>query len=314
MKITKKELRQIIKETIDVVGDDNSWDEFLRGIKLAHQNWLTGRSEEEGDRFEFDFSPASDLVKIHMIDTSAIQGRIISTFIVSKDNFYNKDYFLEDLDYKFKKDLQDFLYRGYENQNTYNENKKIYEKYIEEFINTVKSSIYKSEMVNEEIMKLTKTELRGLIKESINKHIKKQNLEERKKAIQDELNTLYENEAMLAPGVPAPSVASAPEVSNEAPESAEVEETPSESIFDSKPGETVILNFEGVTLKIKRQLDDLFKVVDAAESKKLKDGDYVKIQGNDTLDAGRSFNFIIYRQTPLNYETNPLNSWKIIKN
>ena len=90
--------------------------------------------------------------------------------------------------------------------------------------------------------------------------------------------------------------------------------TSSESIFDSKPGETVILNFEGVTIKMERQLDDLFKVVDAAESEKLKDGDYIKIQGNDTLSTGKSFKFIIYRETPLKYETNPLESWKIIKN
>lgn len=88
----------------------------------------------------------------------------------------------------------------------------------------------------------------------------------------------------------------------------------SESIFDSKPGETVILNFEGVTVKMERQLDDLFKVVDAAESEKLKDGDYVKIQGNDSLVPGKSFKFLIYRETPLKYETNPLESWKIIKN
>tara|TARA_R110001606_G_scaffold282191_1_gene430837 strand:+ start:1119 stop:1466 length:348 start_codon:yes stop_codon:yes gene_type:complete len=88
----------------------------------------------------------------------------------------------------------------------------------------------------------------------------------------------------------------------------------SESIFDSKPGETVILNFEGVTVKMERQLDDLFKIVDAAESEKLKDGDYVKIQGNDSLTTGKSFKFLIYRETPLKYETNPLESWKIIKN
>lgn len=88
----------------------------------------------------------------------------------------------------------------------------------------------------------------------------------------------------------------------------------SDSIFDIKPGQTVILNFEGVTLKMERQLDDLFKIVDAAESEKLKDGDYIKIQGNDSLDSGKSFKFVIYRETPLKYETNPLESWKIIKN
>tara|TARA_B100000900_G_C20589452_1_gene721036 strand:+ start:1967 stop:2314 length:348 start_codon:yes stop_codon:yes gene_type:complete len=88
----------------------------------------------------------------------------------------------------------------------------------------------------------------------------------------------------------------------------------SDSIFDIKPGQTVILNFEGVTLKMERQLDDLFKIVDAAESEKLKDGDYIKVQGNDNLDSGKSFKFVIYRETPLKYETNPLESWKVIKN
>ena len=94
----------------------------------------------------------------------------------------------------------------------------------------------------------------------------------------------------------------------------EVEKEYTESIFDSKQGETVILNFEGVTLKMERQLDDLFKIVDAAESEKLKDGDYIKIKGNDSLLPGKSFKFVIYRETPMKYETNPLESWKIIKN
>ena len=88
----------------------------------------------------------------------------------------------------------------------------------------------------------------------------------------------------------------------------------SDSILDIKPGQIVILNFEGVTVKMERQLDDLFKIVDASESEKLKDGDYVKVQGNDSLDSGKSFKFIIYREAPLKYETNPLESWKVIKN
>ena len=88
----------------------------------------------------------------------------------------------------------------------------------------------------------------------------------------------------------------------------------SDSILDIKPGQIVILNFEGVTVKMERQLDDLFKIVDASESEKLKDGDYVKVQGNDRLDSGKRFKFIIYREAPLKYETNPLESWKVIKN
>ncbi len=91
-------------------------------------------------------------------------------------------------------------------------------------------------------------------------------------------------------------------------------EDESESIFDAKPGETVIFNFQDVTIKLQRQLDDLFKVVDAAESQKLNDGDYVKIQGNDQLKKGRKFNFNIYRVAGVKYQSNPLAGWKVIKN
>lgn len=87
-----------------------------------------------------------------------------------------------------------------------------------------------------------------------------------------------------------------------------------ESIFDAKPGETVIFNFNGTTIKIQRQLDDLFKVVDATESRKLKNGDYLRAQGNDVLEQGRTFRFAILREVPVTYETRPLEAWKIIRN
>lgn len=92
------------------------------------------------------------------------------------------------------------------------------------------------------------------------------------------------------------------------------QEEESESIFDARPGETVIFNFQDVTIKLQRQLDDLFKVVDAAESKKLTDGDYIKIQGNDQLKKGRTFTFNIFRIAGVKYESNPLVAWKVIKN
>jgi hypothetical protein len=145
-------------------------------------------------------------------------------------------------------------------------------------------------------MKISKTELRNLIKESFQKQIKERNLKDRLKKIQSEIDYINENEDL--------------DLDNHT----SIDEKPKESIFDSKPGETVILNFEGVTIKIERQLDDLFKVVDAAESQKINDGDYVKIQGNDNLEKGTSFKFIIFRKTNLPYETNNLESWKIIKN
>jgi hypothetical protein len=92
------------------------------------------------------------------------------------------------------------------------------------------------------------------------------------------------------------------------------EEAKTESLFDAKPGQIVIFNFEGMTVKLQRQLDDLFKVVDAAESHKLKDGDYLKAKGNDVLQPGKKMVFSILREIPAKYETRPLISWKIIKN
>jgi hypothetical protein len=147
-------------------------------------------------------------------------------------------------------------------------------------------------------MKITKNELRNMIKESVDKHKNQYLLKKRLNEIKRELSHLNEDDSFMQ--------------SNE--QTQEVESQSKESIFDSKPGETIIMNFEGVTIKLERQLDDLFKVVDAAESKKISDGDYVKIQGNDSLEQGKNYKFLIYRETPLKYETNPLQSWKIIKN
>ena len=143
-------------------------------------------------------------------------------------------------------------------------------------------------------MKITKEELRGIIKESIQRHSEIFVLKQKLNKINKELRRLNENEDL--------------EVSPQE----EMEDK--ESIFDSKPGETIILNFDGVTIKIERQLDDLFKVVDAAESQKIDDGDYIKIQGEDSLEKGKTYKFSIYRKTNLPYETNELQSWKIIKN
>jgi FKBP-type peptidyl-prolyl cis-trans isomerase len=151
-------------------------------------------------------------------------------------------------------------------------------------------------------MKITRTELKNMIRESVARKVLEESLKIRKQQLENELQYLNEDDMNIA----AP-------ISNTAAETKEeVEEK--ESVFDSKPGETVIMNFEGVTIKIQRQLDDLFKVVDATESKKLREGDYIKVQGNDTLQKGKSFKFSIFRETPLKYETNPLDSWKIIRN
>lgn len=154
-------------------------------------------------------------------------------------------------------------------------------------------------------IEIKRSELNSLIQNEVLKQEKKLALESEKSKILESLKKL--DEQTTAPGAPnagvgAPTSAT-PNTTNEK----------QESIFDAKPGETVIFNFQDVTIKVQRQLDDLFKVTDASESKKLKDGDYIKIQGNDTLANGKRFKFVILRQA-LNYESNPLISWKVIKN
>jgi len=86
-----------------------------------------------------------------------------------------------------------------------------------------------------------------------------------------------------------------------------------ESIYDAKPGNTLIIDFENVTIKLQRVYDDLFKVIDAAESKQLKNNDYIKVEGNDLLEQGKKFTFKIFREANIRYESNPIKDWRIIK-
>jgi hypothetical protein len=86
-----------------------------------------------------------------------------------------------------------------------------------------------------------------------------------------------------------------------------------ESIYDAKPGNTLIIDFENVTIKLQRVYDDLFKVIDASESKQLKNNDYIKVEGNDLLEQGKKFNFKIFREANIRYESNPIKNWRIIK-
>ena len=162
-------------------------------------------------------------------------------------------------------------------------------------------------------LEIKRSELNSLIQEEVLKQEKKLALESKKATIISKIERLdeYQINGIAATSTPtqAPIATPAP---TQAPAKQETGEK-QESIFDAKPGETVIFNFQDVTIKVQRQLDDLFKVTDASESKKLKDGDYVKIQGNDTLANGKKFKFIILREA-LKYETNPLQSWKVIKN
>lgn len=164
-------------------------------------------------------------------------------------------------------------------------------------------------------LEINRSELNSLIQEEVLKQEKKLALENKKAKIINKIKSLNEddfgqntaselNATVATQNTPAPAPV---------PNSGNAEKEKQESIFDAKPGETVIFNFQDVTIKVQRQLDDLFKVTDASESQKLKDGDYVKIQGNDTLANGKKFKFIILREA-LKYETNALQSWKVIKN
>lgn len=152
-------------------------------------------------------------------------------------------------------------------------------------------------------MKITKSELKELIKESLNNNIRKIELLKKINSIEKELAFLNENEGM-------PTLNKTNEYSNIAPK--ETESQDSQSIYDvaKNPGSTIILNFEGVTIKLQKQFEDLFKVVDAENSGKLEEGDYVKLKGNDTLEEGKVIEFEVYRRTELKYKTNPLQSWK----
>ena len=142
-------------------------------------------------------------------------------------------------------------------------------------------------------MRVSNEEIKKMINEEKSKQEQKLFLEAKIIALENELNGLSEN-TMVAP--------------------APVKTEEKKSIYDAKPGEVIILNFENVTIKVKRQLDDLFKVEDAAESQKLKEGDYIKAKGNDILQVGRKFTFSILREIPYKYETNALQGWRIIKN
>lgn len=86
-----------------------------------------------------------------------------------------------------------------------------------------------------------------------------------------------------------------------------------ESIYDAKPGNTLIIDFENITIKLQRVHDDLFKVTDAAGSEVLKNNDYVKVEGNDILGKDKKMTFRIFREIQLKYESNAIQDWRIIK-
>jgi hypothetical protein len=142
-------------------------------------------------------------------------------------------------------------------------------------------------------MKITKSELKELIKESVSKFQKKEILENRVKEINAKIKFLNEDEVAM--------------------QDVEVSTEEKGNIFDTKLGEILILNFEGRTLKLKRVWDALFLVTDGFESTHLNTGDYVEMQGNPDLNAGREYTFKVYKPTR-DVETSALQSWKVVKN
>lgn len=106
----------------------------------------------------------------------------------------------------------------------------------------------------------------------------------------------------------------------------EQREGKSENIFKTKPGNSISLSFEDVDgIKLRRQKretegmvndDFMWEVIDAKNSVHLKDGDYLKLEGNDNLRVGNSLTFKIFRviegqlkPTNITYKTNKLTSW-----
>lgn len=108
----------------------------------------------------------------------------------------------------------------------------------------------------------------------------------------------------------------------------EQKEGKSENIFKTKPGNSISLSFEDVEgIKLRRQKretegmvndDFMWEVIDAKNSVHLKDGDYLKLEGNDNLRVGNNLTFKIYRvvngelkPTGVTYKTNKITSWLI---
>ena len=150
-------------------------------------------------------------------------------------------------------------------------------------------------------MKIKSNEIKQLIKETYDKQIKIKNLSENAEKLKSEIKALNEDDFYN----PSTNVSNF----NQPPTNQK-----QESIFDARPVNIIIFNFQGATIKVKRQIDDIFKVTDASESAKLKEGDYIQIQGNDILSKGRTFTFNIFRMTGLKYQSNQLESWRIVKN
>lgn len=156
-------------------------------------------------------------------------------------------------------------------------------------------------------------ELKQIISEEVAKQVKIKKLLEKKEIIKKNLTQLLEDYQT--------------NVLYQEPEKEQGGKN--ETIFHTKPGNVISLSFQDVKgLKLRRQKkvttgmadnDLLWRVEDPSTSQRLKRGDFLEIEGNDNLEKGNKFLFIIHRPTEddpnalkpigLKYETSPLMSW-----
>ncbi len=166
-------------------------------------------------------------------------------------------------------------------------------------------------------MIIGKQEFLTLIREAVKRQDKKDELAKRISELESEIKNLDDNSILLKEliGTGEDTAMYAPAGS---PMHQATEETEKESIYASKPGQTVILNFQDRTIKVVRQVDDLFKVVDAEQSHALEDGDLVKItvkKGEHVWQKGKEYDFkFMNRLLGKIYHSNPLLSWEFIRN
>ncbi len=99
----------------------------------------------------------------------------------------------------------------------------------------------------------------------------------------------------------------------------EVQEEKIEDLRSRDVGDIVTIDFENVTIKMEKFSDnrhDLFIIIDANESKQLKNGDiikFVKKQGDVEppliLKKGKELKFEIFRKISVDYQSNAIVSW-----
>ena len=173
-------------------------------------------------------------------------------------------------------------------------------------------------------MIIKKNELLSLIQEEVKKQDRKQSLQIRIQELEQEINELNNNSVLLneflgaeLPG-PYPTQYTPPGTpEQQLAKSGGKKEVEPESIYDSKPGQGLVLNFQDVTIKVSRQHDNIFKVTDSTQSKVLQDNDLIQVvidKGEHKWEKGKEYTFkLLNRLEGKVYHTNPLMSWEHVK-